>query len=394
MTILVRELYPGSWYLVIHFRGRRIQRKVADNQKDAEKIMRELEVELQFRGYGALDRFKPQSRSGEGTVSGYADKWIGELRASGLKPSTVDSYEDNLEHHIKPFFGSLLLIDVTYSRVKDFISDRMATPFKRSKKEGAKEYHYSKDSVRLMVATLRAMMEEAVREEILEENPIHNVGKFYGAARRLRDDPDPFSLTELMKTEEAAGSWLAFSLFQSRTGARVGEAIALQWPDIDWDKRQAYIRRTMPVNRLVGDPKTPASKRWVEMSPQLVIALHDLERRQLAFWFGKGAEMPKWVFATPEGNAPDYSVWRKAFARLQKKAGVRERRPHDLRHTFASLSLQAGKPITWVSRMLGHKNPEITLKIYARWAEESAGGNRIIFPDRGAGTAKESEGNR
>ena len=55
------------------------------------------------------------------------------------------------------------------------------------------------------------------------------------------------------------------------------------------------------------------------------------------------------------------------FKRALRKAGLRDIRFHDLRHTYASLLLAQGEPITYVANQLGHKNPGITLKIYSHW---------------------------
>lgn len=237
-----------------------------------------------------------------------------------------------------------------------------------------------------MVAMLRAMMEEAVREGLVEVNPVHGLGRFYGAARRLRDAPDPLTLDELHRIEDIAGEWLPFIMFLSRTGARVGEAIALQWGDLDLAKGYAWIRRTMPVHRQVGPPKTASSTRKVVLSPELVAVLTRLQKEQRETWFSR-AESPLWVFCKKNRQAPDYSVFRRAWALLQRKAGVRERRVHDLRHTWASQQLLAGKPITWVAAQLGHKSPQVTLSVYSRWIPGEEFGARDTL-DRQQNAAK------
>lgn len=389
--ILIRQLRPGKWYLVVRYKGRKFVRKIAENKKDALEIKKDLERELSFRGYAALDAFKPKGKAHGLTLAKYADQWIGQLKASGLKPATVDSYELQIERHIKPFFGDLALTDVSYSKVKDFVNDKLTSTYARSDREDANRYHYTKDSIRIMVATLRAMLEEAIRDELIESNPVHGLGKFYGGAQKLRDNPDPFSLDELHRVEGVAGQWLPFIMFQSRTGARVGEAIALTWADLDLRDGQALIRRTMPIHRQIGTPKTLSSVRSCDLSPELVATLGALQASQRTYWFSKGKEMPEWVFCKHNESAPDYSVFRRAFNLIQKKAGVRQRRPHDLRHTYASLSLLAGKPIAYVSAQMGHKNPQITLSIYARWVPGSDSGDRGILDRKGANVPVQQE---
>ena len=57
----------------------------------------------------------------------------------------------------------------------------------------------------------------------------------------------------------------------------------------------------------------------------------------------------------------------KSFKRVLRKAGLRDIRYHDLRHTYASQLLAQGEPVTYVSQQLGHANPQITFKVYAHW---------------------------
>ena len=76
---------------------------------------------------------------------------------------------------------------------------------------------------------------------------------------------------------------------------------------------------------------------------------------------------PEWVFPSVTGSALDESNVRKALNRLLDAAGLDRRGPHQMPHTFASLLLQEGAPITYVSRQLGHRDASITLRVYAHW---------------------------
>jgi len=386
MTVKVRELRPGSWYIVVHHKRKRRTWKVAEGKKRAEDIERDLKKLIAKSGYESLSRFKATGKAHGFTVEKYADKWIKELKKSGLANATVESYESNLRIHIKPHFGNLPLVDVTYGRVKEFVNDKLAQSYKcgSATQENRPERSYSQESIRIMVATLRSMLGEAVREELLEFNPVHNLGRFYSAAPRLRDKPDPFSLAELHKMESAAGEWLQIIMFQSRTGVRIWEATALQWSDIDFDKCTARIQRAASGNRPIGKPKTLSSIRTVDLSPELIETLeaHQAELRKA--WFKKGEELPEWVFPTVTGTPQLYSNFRRAYVRIQKKAKIRIRRPHDLRHTWACHQLAAGKPITWVASQLGHKTPQVTLTVYARWIPGADSGDKGVLDCSGS----------
>ena len=81
-----------------------------------------------------------------------------------------------------------------------------------------------------------------------------------------------------------------------------------------------------------------------------------------------------WLFPN-DANHP-YDKWKAgdAFRRTLKRAGLPHFRLYDLRHTYASLLLAAGAPITYVSAQLGHANPSTTLRHYAKWIPSQGGG--------------------
>jgi hypothetical protein len=74
-----------------------------------------------------------------------------------------------------------------------------------------------------------------------------------------------------------------------------------------------------------------------------------------------------WLFPNDAGRPQDKWVLGKAFRRTLKRAGLPAFRLYDLRHTYASLLLAAGAPITYVSAQLGHATPTTTLRYYAKW---------------------------
>ena len=76
---------------------------------------------------------------------------------------------------------------------------------------------------------------------------------------------------------------------------------------------------------------------------------------------------PAWLFPNDVGRPQDKWVVGTAFRRTLKRAGLPAFQLYDLRHTYASLLLAAGAPITYVSAQLGHANPTTTLRYYAKW---------------------------
>jgi integrase len=122
-----------------------------------------------------------------------------------------------------PAFGNEKLDELTYGRLKGWVI-----------KQAGK---YSKDTVRLMVAVLRGMLQEAVNEGILAANPVVKLGKFYRSARRIKEKVDPFTIEELHLIEstcrERFPEYFALVLTLARTGMRIGEVLSLTINDID-----------------------------------------------------------------------------------------------------------------------------------------------------------------
>jgi integrase len=156
--------------------------------------------------------------------------------------------------------------------------------------------------------------------------------------------------------------WSPWVLCALRTGLRLGELIALQWGDVDWNGRFLAVRRNL-VQGVLTSPKSHQRRR-VDLSTQLSGALLDWRREQRARWLKKGQNLPDWVFPSLEGTALEERNVRHVFKRMLEKADLRQIRIHDLRHTFASLLLQQGESIVYVKDQLGHASIQITVDTY------------------------------
>lgn len=129
------------------------------------------------------------------------------------------------------------------------------------------------------------------------------------------------------------------------TGLRMGELLALQWADIDLD------RRILSVSRALSAGKKSSTKsrrvRSVPLADQVATELRNLMKR------GHFTTRNDHVFCRPNGGPLDRSAVRKRFIQAQRKAGLRVRRFHDLRHSFGSLAIQRFDLVA-VKEMMGH----------------------------------------
>jgi len=140
----------------------------------------------------------------------------------------------------------------------------------------------------------------------------------------------------------------------------------LQWPDVNWAGKFIEIKRQV-VQGKVGTLKTKYRRRRVDLSDELLKTLRALWKQRHEEALRQGTSVTEWVFVGKKGWGDMATVKRLHFTKALTKAGLSHIRFHGLRHTFASLLLAKGAPITYVSRLLGHANPQITLKVYSHW---------------------------
>ncbi len=316
----------------------------------------------------ALARIIPESRQAaprvvdrDITLADYAARWLAQV-ATEIKPRTLDSYKRNLDRHVLPAFGRFKLRELHRGHLRDFLA----------RKRGA---GLGKNSVRLIRAVLSVLLSDAVDDGII----LANAALQLRGSRRRRPDSisqaerqkkirpmDHRQLAAFLAAAQADSRHYPLFLLLARTGLRPGEAYALQWGDLDFRGRELHVERSLSAGQ-IETPKT-GQTRTVDMSEQLMRTLRRLEIDRMVEKLRLGwQEMPPWVFCTEVGTPLDESRVRKAFAQSLKRAKLPGFRLYDLRHSFASLLLAQGAPITYVSAQLGHTDATTTLRWYARW---------------------------
>jgi len=353
MGVRVREKSKGSneWWVFINHAGRRTSRKVG-TKRMALEAARVIGANLILDKPAFQEKKLPVPKLGE-----YYQSRLKPYMKLTLKRSTYITFESSFRVHILPQFGPFHLDQIDRQKMEGFIS-------KLVKKDMAK------DSIRLILAALSCLYTHAGENNVVTENPAKGVSKLYKQVPSRHKKPEPLTVEESLAFLSAAQhdpEHYPIFLIALHSGLRSGEIGGLQWGDIDWRGRSISIRRNIVRGR-VTTLKTESSERTVDCSDDLLRVLADLRRSRQEQALKSGSKLCPWVFTCRKGQPIGMNnVKARYFKRAIRKAGLRDFRFHDLRHTYASLLLAQGEPLTYVANQLGHANPGITLKIYARW---------------------------
>jgi len=284
-----------------------------------------------------------RARATDITMSEWWEEW---REGKSTKSTTAQHYEGSWRNHIEPHFGSMLLSDI---REQDILIFRKVLQGKG----------YKASSVNQITKTLCSLLRVAARRGLIAEYVCEEVS----VLAESRPDVDPFSFDELRhlfsEVLQKAPEWHELLFIWSRTGLRPGELYALKWGNVDFFNSKLLVRESRMRSGEDGTPKTKHSVRDIDLRPQVITAF----KRQ----YERTGLHDKYVFTNTRGRALNQAFFSRKFRYLLKLAGMRDRPPKNMRHTFATLHIAAGESITWVSRMLGHADVQITLRRYNRY---------------------------
>ncbi len=150
-------------------------------------------------------------------------------------------------------------------------------------------------------------------------------------------------------------------------GLRRGEALGLKWSDVSFVKNTLTVARSLQPDLTFVAPKTAAGHRTVHMPADLAEALrhHKVEQNERRLAAGEGYKDQGLIFSDIAGGPWKPASIATLFRTIAKRAALGHLRFHDLRHTCASLLIDAGFPITTVAQIMGHASAAVTASIYA-----------------------------
>jgi integrase len=223
-------------------------------------------------------------------------------------------------------------------------------------------------TVRHVHTTLRKALADAVEARLIPYNPAEAA-----KAPRRTETREP-----AVWTPEQVRAFLAVAIedrlaalwtLAASTGMRRSELLGLRWSDLNLDMGDLSVRQVWVAygkTHALKEPKTEASRRTMPLSPAAVLALrrHRKSQQGERFAAGPAYESSGLVFTDELGAALPPDQVSAAFRRIAKAAGLPPLTLHGLRHTFATVGLDAGVDVLYVAELLGHSTPSVTMNIY------------------------------
>lgn len=328
--------------------------KSFDRKGDAERWAR-AELAKLDRG----DWTDPQL--GQVRIEDYAAEWLaGKVK---IKPSTAATYGALLRTHVLPTWGRVPLAGVRHEDVAAWVQRMHASGLSASR-------------TRQAFITFAQVLDLAVRSRRLPANPARGVElPSLTEAAAERGEMRVLTEEQTWALADAAGEQRLAVLALCWCGLRFGELAALRVGRVDLLRRELRVEATLSElgGRLVeGSPKTRGSRRTVPLPGWLCDELGPA----LA---GKGPDDR--AFTAPDGGPLRGGNWRRrTWDRAVRTAGLASQkpgdvlRPHDARHTAASLHVKHGTPPKVLSALLGHASVSITLDRYGHLYPGDAAG--------------------
>ena len=371
------QRYKGSWSIVLDLgyqtdpaTGARKRKQqwitLRGTRRDAENKLGDL---LRDAQRGELVRPHKQ------TFGEWLDEWLGKaIKPPAKTLRAYETYKSVIDRHLKPKLGGIALQQLKAVDLKRYYDEHAQG--EDALAPATLEQHHTIAHSALQAAVLEGLVQRNVAKLV--------VGKPHapeGHQDALAHCWEANEAKAFLTTAKAAGPQPAgFYALALDSGARKGELCGLKWSDLDLASGRMTIQRQLvkPGPEPVFGPVKNKTPRTIELSAETIALLrrHRGHQAELKLRNGERYHDHGLVFAkqweelqrrqdTLGDPLQANNLGQREFRKLLKAAEVRRIKFHGLRHTCATLLLQAGVPANVVQQRLGHKKIEITLSVYA-----------------------------
>lgn len=340
--------------------GRQIQRSVyGATQQEVRKKLAEAVAALDAGNY-----FEPSKM----TLGRWVEIWLQEYMGD-KKYLTVKHYKAQCRAHIVPSLGAVKLSELTTPQIQSFYN-------------GLQRGGMAAKSVRNVHGILTKCLSTAVQVGYLRDNPASRVTLPKVEKKEIRPLSD--EQVKAFLTVSAGDEYEIILKTILFTGLREAEATGLTWDCIDFKAGTIKVckqlqKRPQQDGGFTFAPLKNSKTRIIKPAPFVLSLLERRRREQVEQRFRAGELWTGWsnaeerktalVFTTATGGNLSPQTVYNHYKKLARKIGAPDSRVHDLRHTFAVLSLQNGDDVKTVQRNLGHATAAFTLDVYGHVSE-------------------------
>ena len=289
------------------------------------------------------------------TLAEWLSYWMKNMYMPRAAETSIYGYVNMIDRYIVPSMGKIQLQRLKPMHIQKYYTMLM------------EQRNLSPNTVLKHHDLLNSALKAAVRQEYISKNPAQGVDR----PKKIKHEAKvytPEQLQSLFRLIEGNRIETAIKL-GAYLGLRREEICGLKWKDIDFEKRTLHIRRAMiqvGTEVVVKDTKTNASQRRLYIPDSLLTTLKKEYSKQAENKknFGEAWHGTDFVIVWEDGRPYRPNYISELFTKFLKKNGLPKIVLHELRHTFASISNEAGVQEFNIGKAMGHANVGTTKKIY------------------------------
>ena len=336
--------------------GKQVQKSIyGKTQKEVREKLAQITVELDDGTH--MDPAKE-------TVAEWMDTWLETYVKYSVKPYTLDAYQRDCNNYIKPALGNVRLSALTAPQIQRFYNSLRT------------EKNLSPKSVKNIHGVLHRALRQAMKLEMLRSNPT----ELCDLPKIRRKEIRPMEQNEIQAFLRAIEGSKYEILYQVTlfTGMRQGEVLGLTWDCVDFKHQTIFVNKQLQKTQKVGGtytlvPTKTGRSRIITVAPSVMALLKKQrsQQAQMQLLAGQDWENPWNLVFTKEtgGHLSHFMVYR-TFKEIVTSIGLDYARFHDLRHSYAVVSIESGDDIKTVQMNLGHATASFTLDVYGHVSQK------------------------
>lgn len=377
-------VYRTAVYLgVDSLTGKKVKTYVTAKTKKALKSLSDLKItEFEKNGKTML-REKVEFENFEALANAWLDDYL-----LTVKFNSQTMMRSHFKNYIIPALGDYKVEKITAPLLQSIINDWSKKANTAPISKGKRPVGSCRD-YKLLLNTIRRILDFAFQMGIISSNPARMVvaprlklrGK--NKIKYLNDTQLKKFLDYLDSLEQTDKNIFSITLYKILldTGLRIGEALALNWSDIDYDNQIIHVDKTVDrAGKVQDSPKSESGIRDISVSNRTMLILKQWQNRQRVLY--RKRKIPtRIVFASSVGGYLSRGHVINAINKHYKNAGINLTGFHAFRHTHASLLLNAGADYKEIQHRLGHAKIAMTMDTYSHLAPDKAKETASIYEE-------------